>query len=335
MIRIYTPPPLESLPPHPLLAFRFGAQVWRGIFTEGLPQNFFEHEAQFEDGAKEADIILLPHNFNKPDAAQHAYITHWADEAQRFGKILCLFAFADGNDREHFDPRALILRLSTYRNTLGPRDIVVPTTAQDFGDIEPRRKTPLPTVSFCGQAGYKTAVQWVKYYIKVLRDTPHPERRLGVYWRRRMLDACRRSSVVRANFIVRRSFSGASRTIELNPAQARKEFVDNLRDSDFVIAPKGDGNYSNRFLEALSMGRIPVVPDTDIVLPLEKEIDYSKIMVRVPMRDVVRTPEYIRDFYNSLSDDEWVARQRLAREVFTKYLRQDSFFRNFFAQKHG
>jgi hypothetical protein len=80
------------------------------------------------------------------------------------------------------------------------------------------------------------------------------------------------------------------------------------------------------------MGRIPVVPDTDIVLPLENLIDYSKIIVRVPPNRIDNTPRLVRDFYDSLNDTQWEARQRLARETFEKYLRLDAFFRIYFAR---
>ncbi|MFZ2500407.1 MAG: exostosin family protein, partial [Minisyncoccia bacterium] len=159
-----------------------------------------------------------------------------------------------------------------------------------------------------------------------------PARQLGVYWRRRMIAACRRSSHLQTNFIIRRAFSGARRTIELDPVQARAEFIQNIINADFVLAPKGDGNYSNRFLEALSLGRIPIVPDTDIVLPLEGSVDYSFVMVRVPMNRVCETPKYIHEFYDALTEVEWQQRQQLVREIFEKYLRQDSFFRYFFVE---
>ena len=149
------------------------------------------------------------------------------------------------------------------------------------------------------------------------------------------LRACRHSSLVQSSFIIRRSFSGALRTIELPPEQARREFIENISHSDFVLAPKGDGNYSNRFLEALSMGRIPVLIDTDVVLPFENTIQYENIVVRVPMNRVHETPQYIREFYDALDEEAWRARQKLARETYEHYLAPDSFFTHFFEQLLG
>jgi hypothetical protein len=102
-------------------------------------------------------------------------------------------------------------------------------------------------------------------------------------------------------------------------------------ESDFVLAPKGDGNYSNRFLETLSLGRIPVVVDTDIMLPFEDRIAYDRCVVRVPMSDVEKTPEYILAWYAARCDEkEWADAQACARSAYEDYLRIDSFFRKLF-----
>jgi hypothetical protein len=75
---------------------------------------------------------------------------------------------------------------------------------------------------------------------------------------------------------------------------------------------------------------MPVVVDTDIVLPFEDEINYSSVMVRVPMNRVKDTSRFIREWYDVLSETDWGRRQRLAREVFETCLKQDAFFRRFF-----
>lgn len=342
MTRLYVPQPQEGNELHPLLAFRFSKDVWMGLFGNELPQNFFTYGVDFVDDPSAADAIVLPNNFRRLDDAAQAYIRMHADTAEKAGIPLYVFAFGDNNDQLQFDPRVWVFCLSVYGSDLGVRDIVVPTTAQDFGEITLRTKIEKPVVSFCGFAAFKTPRQWLGYVVKnflwEIRSWGRPilrARKQGIYWRRAVLRACERSDLVRTHFILRRSFSGAARTIELDPAQARNEFIASIVDADFVLTPKGDGNYSNRFLETLALGRIPVLVDTDMVLPGEKDIPYEKIMVRVPMHDVRNTPRYIRAFYDALSPSEWGDRQHLARSVFTDQLRQDVFFKRFFAKTHG
>ena len=328
-MKIYCPEPLAS---HPLVQnfyFKYAPEKrMGGLFRENLSPNFFKH-ADFVEDRNEADVIVLPNNFLRLDEVATEYIARYASEAK---VPVFVFSFGDLTHALRFDSRVRVLRFSTYRTLMTSNDIVVTTTVDDPSPhgIAIRTKTDAPTISFCGQASYATWAQWLRYYAKVavyhIGALVYPAflaRVVGVYWRRRALRACRVSNDIHLDAIVRSSFSGAASTIELAPEEARKQFVENMRESDFVLAPKGDGNYSNRFVEALASGRIPVVIDTDMPLPLEADIDYTKICIRVPMSEVGKIPVYIRAFYDQLTPEEWEARQRLARDTFERYLRQD------------
>jgi hypothetical protein len=52
-----------------------------------------------------------------------------------------------------------------------------------------------------------------------------------------------------------------------------------MRDSEFVFCPRGTGNFSIRFYETLYYGRIPIIIDTDIVLPFSDLINWDEIIV--------------------------------------------------------
>jgi hypothetical protein len=331
-MRIYCPEPLAAHDVAYLFYFKYARErLVKNVFNEPMPPNFFELDVAYV-ALEEAQAVVLPNNFLRLTDEAQEYIARHADHAHRRGIPIFVFSLGDLTDGLRFDPRVRVFRVSAYRSSMSLQDIVIPTLTTDLGasGITLREKSDTPVVSFCGQAGYVTLRQWAGYFVKNMLLPS--QRRLGVYWRRRMMAACRHSLLVTAKFIVRRSYSMAARTIELAPIAARRDFVLNVQESDFVLAPKGDGNYSNRFLEALSMGRIPVVPDTDIVLPLEHEIDYAKILVSVPMTQIKDTPRLIRAYYDSLSADVWRERQRLARETYERNLRQDAYFKKFFAE---
>ena len=337
-VNIFVPEPLRDKP----IALPFWSRfpgVGRSVFYDKqLPPNFFDTNVNYVE-AENAQAIVLPNSFVKFDNHTDDCIKKYADLGQVLGIPVFVFSFGDLNDRVRFDPRVYVFRQSVYRSTMRPQDIVVPTLTGDYGNtgMSLRQKNVLPIVSFCGQAGYKTIQQEIKYHIKVwlwkVTSISKPSlraRTVGVYWRKKMLNACTDSTLVKTLFIIRHSFSGAHRTIELDPKIAHKEFVDSIINSDFVLAPKGDGNYSNRFLEALSLGRIPVLLDTDTVLPLEREIAYEKVIVRVPMEKVADTPKFIREWYDNLSEEDWKLAQVAARELYVSVLRLDSFFKYFF-----
>jgi hypothetical protein len=337
MVRLFIPEPLTSEP----LAPWFGELPRSLTYTENLPSNFFETDVIRTAQAADAQAIVLPNNFKKtlsPEATR--YVQTYVDTGEEAGKPVYVFSLGDFTGQIQFDPRVFVFRYSLYTDTTSSQDISMPTLTADVAPegITIRQKQERPRVSFCGLAGFPTLKRRLAYVIKNLILTfqsfanPHTQaRKLGIYWRRAAMRACEASLSIDTHFIIRKTFSGNRATIEIDPAQARKEYLDSIRDADFVLAPKGDGNYSNRFLETLSMGRIPVLIDTNVILPLEDRIDYSKIIVRVPMNRVKETPIYIRNFYEALSEEEWRKRQQLARDTFARYLRVDSFFKSFFA----
>jgi len=339
-LRLYVPEPLEGAPIALPFWSRFPGAKGSILYNQHLPQNFFETGVSYMS-AEEAQAIVLPNTFQIADEKVQAYVKKYADLGEKSGLPVFVFSFGDLNDQVRFDPRVYVFRQSVYRSTMQPQDIVVPTITEDNAKegIVLRQKQKVPVVSFCGQGDYQTFLQQVKYHFKVWRWTlaalfnpPLRARIIGVYWRKKMMHACEASALVVTNFIVRKSFSGAHRTIELDPAQARKEYLDSIIHSDFVLAPKGDGNYSNRFLKTLCMGRIPVLPDTDTVLPLEDSIDYDSIIVRIPMDKIKDTPTLVRQWYDARASAEWQAAQHKAREVFETRLRFDSFFDYFFTE---
>ena len=336
MIPLFTPEPLEG----PLVQPFWGKYpVRKGtiFYDQHLPQSFFDTGVEYVE-AEKAKAIVLPNAFGVPGEREVAYIQKFADLGGKLGIPVFIFCPGDLTDQIRFDPRVYVFRQSVYRSTMQPADIVMPTLTEDFGDLLVlREKSTKPTISFCGQGGYNKRSQQIKYYIKVCRwklyalSNPVLNARIvGVYWRRKMLQACTNSSLVTTLFIIRNSFSGAYRTIELDPLLARKEYIDSIVHSDFVLAPKGDGNYSNRFLEALSFGRIPVLLNTDTVLPLEDDIDYRAHMVTVPMEKVSQTPHLVREWYDAHDALAWGLAQQKAREVYREKLRLDSFFAYFF-----
>lgn len=341
-MRIHVPDPLPQYLVHPLFDFRYPTgKTQRGLFREHLPPNFFETEVEYAD-LESAEAIVLANNFNRLDAEARSYIQEHADRGEAQGIPVFVFAHADFGDRLTFDPRVYVFRYSLYRRTKTKRDIMTPTLVEDLGrdGIQIRQKeADVPVVSFCGRAGLKTMRARVRYVLAVSFYTVLSlfDRRIsaylpGVYWRMRTMRICSASSVVRTNFIVRNTFSGHPSSIELDPETARREFIGNIVTSDFVLAPKGDGNYSNRFQEALSLGRLPLYIETEGCLPLEGVIDYDRVMVRVPMEKVREVPALARAFYDSLTPDEYVARQHEARTIYETYLRPDAFYRYIFAE---
>jgi hypothetical protein len=131
------------------------------------------------------------------------------------------------------------------------------------------------------------------------------------------------------NFILRSTFWAAALGDSSSLMKARREYVGNMLESDYVICVRGNGNFSYRLYETLSMGRIPVFVDTDCVLPLDFDINWSNYCVWVDEDDVNQIGDRVLEFHESLSDAEFEERQRAARRLWETRICPEGFFASF------
>jgi hypothetical protein len=304
---------------------------------KGLPNDYSITGFEFVRTIAECDYVLIPQFVKYANQHWLSYFEPIKTDAKRHGKEVIVFIGGDLGYRSHIDGALCFVR-STFRHVIRDNEIACPGFVEDLSEtygLPIRSKHQTPVVSFCGFAGFKDFKTHAKYIIKNLAldgaaiVTRNPKLKVykrGIYFRRRAMCILEKNFRVETSFIVRQTFSGNTSSIELDPQKARADYVANMLDSDFVLSPKGDGNYSARFFEALSLGRIPLVVDTDMVLPLEKTIDYSKFCLRVSHTQLHQLGNIVADFYDSLTDEQFVAMQKAAREAFRKYLRYDSYF---------
>ena len=170
--------------------------------------------------------------------------------------------------------------------------------------------------------------RYADFRTHILHDPYAEVLKQGIYFRKKAMETLQRSPLVETSFIARDFFSINKHTIKLPREILRAEYLENITYSDFVLAPKGDGNFSVRFYEALALGRIPVLVDTDCSLPLQGEINYSACVVRVPHQRIGEIDKYVVDFYNRLDDKAYGEAQKQARALFTRSLRLDVFLKD-------
>lgn len=330
---------LGNRPDVPLLKLLRGEA---GTMLHEPPQPF-SFSLLCTDSPTEADVHLLPQAVYDYSAETQRYINQARAEARQVRKPLVVFVGGDWSHDLFFPDDVVVLKATQYRHLQRRNEIIIPPVVEDFGahePVSPRPKGARPVVGFCGWADFPDVWTRVKYWARLTQvdleklwtlDSGREVFKKGLYFRRRALASLKASSCIDTNFIIRSSFSANPSTVSLPLEQARREYVENLFSSDLILAPKGDANYSVRFFEALSVGRIPILIDTECCLPLQDRIDYDSFILRVSYRDIGRLPDIVADFWSSLTPQQYQERQRRAREAFTKYLRYDSFFNMVFA----
>lgn len=311
------------------------------LFLEELPKDFGYDSFVFVETPEKATYFLYPHPLLPREDTASAHFHAAKKQAHAFNKPLLVFAGGDLAYRMRVDD-VVLLKGSQYRYQLRPNEIVMPHWVEDLGARYPvtvRGKSLRPIVGFCGWVAPSGIVARISYILKnttwdFFARIPGKGymvvRKKGLWWRKRVLRALRGKSGIDARFIERRTFSGNAKTIALDPGRAREEYIKNIEESDLILAPKGDANISLRFFETLSLGRVPLLIDTEVVLPLEGVLDYDAFILRVPYQEVDTLAPIVTRFYEGLTDESFVHMQRLARDVFLTRLRYDSFFNYLF-----
>lgn len=298
--------------------------------------NFDSKYYQLADVADEADFYFIPHNFWILKKSDRGLLDEFLKDAKKYKKPVLIDAYGDSDEKIDI-PNGHILRTSQYKFKIKENEIIMPPYTEDLLEayfdnlFSLREKKDIPSVGFVGYANQPFAGR-VKAIVKELpvifiglflknRETL----RKGIFFRKKAIKYLTRSSVVKSNFTIRNFYSGHTETIRGDSRKIRQEFIDNMRNSDYTLCVKGDGNFSYRFFEALSLGRIPLLVDTECALPLEDIIDYKEFCVFVDYRDLSKIGEILRKFHDNLDKEQFVMMQKKAREVFENYFRIDSF----------
>jgi len=199
------------------------------------------------------------------------------------------------------------------------------------GRLQIRKKEDLPVAGFAGWAELpfllraKILAKEIPARFMALFDKKRGVLKKGIFFRQRAINILKGSALITANFKIRNFYSGHAKTIHGDFKNVRREFMKNIIDSDYVLCIKGDGNFSTRFYETLSLGRIPLFIDTECVLPLEDTINYKDFCVFVDFRNLSKIDKILADFHKNISDEQFVMMQKKARDAFENYLRIDKF----------
>lgn len=297
---------------------------------------------QLVDHPSSADFVLLPMEWNYyVDHNRISRAAHLRLEAHAAGREFVVISTGDFPANLPFSD-AVLFQVSGTRSRRLAREYAFPPVitdrvAQSFGGELPlRSKGRKPVVGFCGQSASGVVDHMARVLMLKARRCKYaaglarwePPESDHTWLRHRVLKELSKSPAVTTNFIVRKKYQGGQPGADHeNPR--RVAFVENLRDSDYVVCVRGLGNWSLRFYETLCMGRIPVFVDTDCVLPFEHVIDWRKLCVWVHSTELSSIGTKVAEYHERHSDREFCDRQRELREIWRRYLDAAGFYDQF------
>ena len=194
----------------------------------------------------------------------------------------------------------------------------------------------VPSIGFCGQASVnalkliadvlRACLRNLSYYAGWRLHQPQPFYPTSLL-RARAMRVLARSPLVVTRFIARSQYrAGANDTDTLE--RTATEFYANIASTDYTLCVRGGGNFSKRFYETLAVGRIPVLVDTDCLLPFESVLKWGDYIVRVPAGELANLPKAVAGHFSAHGSSGLAELKRRCRKLWEAKLAFGAFHRH-------
>lgn len=233
-------------------------------------------------------ILSTKFTWGVPGLEPHqSFLTEYGKQPKK----VFIFWITDSNDIFEVPPNVYFFRTSLYRRWRNPTEDVLPFVFEPFekDDFYILAHTSKPIIGFCGGS-------WPN--------------------RKKTLKQFRVDDRFQTLYVEHEHFS----------AGTREMYKENIQHSHFTICDRGNGNFTMRMWHVLSLGRVPVLVEEDMVFPFYKEIDWDKICVRAqnPQELVEKT----LTFYHTYPMEQV---QTLCWETYQKYFTQERYLDKVFS----
>lgn len=291
--------------------------------------------------SSEADCAVLPFDgsilINKKDA-RHDTAVAMANRFVRACSITGLktIILVNSDSDKHIEiPNTVVIRTSLNRRTRRKNEFALPAWHDDLenyrgGEVSYLEWKIPPAIGFCGHVVSNAPP--ISRQLKIMSQNMC--RMLGVYFshndgiflRRDAINSLSRIPEIKTEFIARQTYFGGAIENPQDAKKIRREYVDNLAHNDYSLCVRGYGNFSFRFFEAMSLGRIPLLLDTECVLPYDFLHDYRDYCLIVPEDRINSLPRILLNFHRKFDADSFLSWQKRVRDFWLNWLSPQGFF---------
>lgn len=293
------------------------------------------------DSLEESDVAVLPLEYGFSLLNDKKKLKTFITKAKLNKKPIWIYTGGDYgysiNDIDVFN-----FRLGGFKSKLNSRTIVLPSFITDpyvsqlKNKFKPLEKELVPKIGFVGHAKGGT-IKYIKEFISFLKlnikrvlkkeyADYQPFYPSGIK-RASYLQQLKKNNNIQTNFILRDKYRAGVKMDE-DKAETTKEFYNNIYESPYTFCIRGGGNFSVRFYETLAVGRIPVLLDTDCLLPLSNLIDWSQHALIIQNSDETSISEEIINFHSKISSQDFKNLQIKNKKLWESYLTRHTFFRH-------
>ncbi len=236
------------------------ANTWNeGLYTR---LRFFNPAFEYVNSIQDCELAIIPFKFNKDDQRIYEY----AKQADSYNKKVACFFNDDTGEVFDLPPNLYLFRTSVTNALKLNNERSLPVVVPDHFPLHiPLSETPEnKIITFCGHVGNGR--------LEIIEKIAH--------------------NYKNTNFVYRHGFWAPE---IVSKQKARQTFYNNMLSGSFSLCIRGNGNFSYRFYEALSFGRIPVLIDTDCVLPFNNVINWSKHIIKLDINELETLPTLIEE----------------------------------------
>lgn len=295
------------------------------------------------DSIQDCQLAIYPNKaFNPESLIFDESVNDAALEAQKYDKPLIIDATSDSDVFLNI-PTATILRCGLYKSLQRSFEIECPfwsnfRTKKSLDNLTIIDKGSQPKIGFCGTtSSIGKGSQMAKHTVpKTVAKLVLAEGKLCRHLDIRLLDGMslklRTTAIallskdkrIESHFDINSPSKSYYYKNISNKIELEKLFVNNISQCDYTLCVRGTGNYSGRFYMALNAGRIPVVVDTDVVIPFEDKLN----LVKVPVKSIEKIADYIVEHFEKTSESDFKAMKQENRQVFYQFIMPEKFFPN-------
>jgi hypothetical protein len=263
------------------------ANWWNeGLFTK----LFFNKSTLTKTNLKECDIVGIPFKYSPTDER----IVNICRDAKNYNKKVVAFYNDDSAESFNLPDNLILFRTSAFKSKLKDNERVLPALVPDHSSINNILNTSnvKRSIGFCGHSeGIRSRI------LNKINSIVGP-------------DNC--------DFIIRSTFYHNTGQVNIN---TRREYCTNISANLYTLCVRGLGNFSYRFYEALCMGRIPILINTDNSLPFEKIINWDNYIIKIDEDELEQLPTLIS---NCKIDPINI------RKLWEEYLSPEGYTKNFY-----
>ena len=305
-------------------------------YFEGVQEDFLKL-FQLVDCVKEADAVIYPLDYlYQSSKIPKVEFQQLYDLSKLNNKKLLVYTGGDYG-KTFNDTSIISWRNAGFKSTNAFNTIMVPAFITDPLErkevyFKVHAYTKQPKISFTGFSTDSTAEK-IRYLLSFIKrninihlkyDESDVQNFYNAAFKRfQNLKKLEQSSLIDTAIIYRNQYRAGAKT-ESEKESSSIQFFQNLMSTPYTFCQRGAGNFSIRFYESLASGKIPVLIDTDVALPLENAIDWEQHICRVkPDQDPIET---LLKFHSAFDEASFEKLQKSNRQLYEDYLTRHQFF---------